>query len=290
MITVDKQKIYESHGYKFKNFVLLSHDEKIMILNWRNNETVRKVMINKDTISEHNHLRFIEGLKERDDCYYWLVINGKDEKIGVIDILHVDKENDVGELGYYMDPSLIGMGLEFVVECEFFVYNIIKLGNNIATVNVKNKSALLLNTYLGDTYEGLQTIDGESFFYNNHANGNYLIEHYLDFNLDGYLTYMRKHKNIANEIKERIKKQTYIHMTMEINTFIKNFADQFDDTEASEFTAETNFRELEEWSSMIALSILNMVGKEYGYTMSFDEMRDCNTVQELFDLVSAKVG
>lgn len=77
---------------------------------------------------------------------------------------------------------------------------------------------------------------------------------------------------------------------MDINNFIENFADQFDDTEASEFTAETNFRELEEWSSMIALSILNMVGKEYGYTMSFDEMRGCNTVQELFDLVSAKVA
>lgn len=77
---------------------------------------------------------------------------------------------------------------------------------------------------------------------------------------------------------------------MEINDFIKNFADQFDDTEASEFTEDTMFRELDEWSSMIALSILNMVGKKYGYTMSFDEMKNCNTVHELFDLVSSKVG
>lgn len=204
MIRIDKQKIYESHGFKFKNFVCLTLEEKMMILKWRNSESVRKVMVNKNIISEHDHLKFIDGLKERDDCYYWLVINKKDEKIGVIDILHVDNENDVGELGYYMDPSLIGMGLEFVVECEFFVYNIIRLGNNIATVNVNNKSALLLNTYLGDTYEGMQTIDGESFFYNNHANGTYLVEHYLEFNLDGYLTYMREHKNIINEIKESI--------------------------------------------------------------------------------------
>lgn len=48
---------------------------------------------------------------------------------------------------------------------------------------------------------------------------------------------------------------------MEIKDFIVNFADQFDDTEPEEIMAETEFHELEEWSSMIALSILNMVAK-----------------------------
>ena len=35
---------------------------------------------------------------------------------------------------------------------------------------------------------------------------------------------------------------------MEIKEFIQNFADQFDDTETSVFTPETEFKELEEWS------------------------------------------
>ena len=75
---------------------------------------------------------------------------------------------------------------------------------------------------------------------------------------------------------------------MEINDFIKNFADQFDDTDASEITAETNFRDLEEWSSMIGLSVLNMSEKKYGVTLTFDELKSTNTVQELFDVIANK--
>ena len=45
---------------------------------------------------------------------------------------------------------------------------------------------------------------------------------------------------------------------MEIKTFIENFVDQFEDTDASVFTAETKYRELDEWSSLTALSIIAM--------------------------------
>lgn len=51
---------------------------------------------------------------------------------------------------------------------------------------------------------------------------------------------------------------------MEIKQFIADFADQFDETELSEFQPETEFRELEEWSSLAGLAILNMIGKKYG--------------------------
>lgn len=76
---------------------------------------------------------------------------------------------------------------------------------------------------------------------------------------------------------------------MEIKDFIQNFADQFDDTEASVLTPETNFRELEEWSSMIALGVMAMVDDEYDVQLKADEMRKTTTIQELFDLVSSKL-
>lgn len=76
---------------------------------------------------------------------------------------------------------------------------------------------------------------------------------------------------------------------MEIKEFIQNFADQFDDTDASVLTPETNFRELEEWSSIIALGIMAMVDDEYGVQLKADEMRKAITLQELFDLVSSKL-
>lgn len=72
---------------------------------------------------------------------------------------------------------------------------------------------------------------------------------------------------------------------MEINDFIKNFANQFDDTDSSEFSPETRFRNLDEWSSLTALAILNMIEKKYGIIIKTDEMKSINTIYELFEFV-----
>ena len=74
---------------------------------------------------------------------------------------------------------------------------------------------------------------------------------------------------------------------MEIKEFIENFANQFDDTDVSVFSAETRFRELDEWSSLLALSVLAMVDEEYDVELKADQMRKANTVQELFDIVKS---
>ena len=75
---------------------------------------------------------------------------------------------------------------------------------------------------------------------------------------------------------------------MEINEFIANFADQFDETDAEIFTPETKFRELEEWSSLIALSIIAMVDEEYSVTLKGDDIRNSKTIEDLFNVVKAK--
>ena len=75
---------------------------------------------------------------------------------------------------------------------------------------------------------------------------------------------------------------------MEIKNFIENFAAQFDDTDASEFKAETIFKELDEWSSLIALSVIAMVDEEYDVTIKGDDIRNSNTVEDLFNAVKAK--
>lgn len=77
---------------------------------------------------------------------------------------------------------------------------------------------------------------------------------------------------------------------MEVTEFINNFASQFDDTDASEFTLETRFRELDEWSSLNALAIMNMIGKKYSVFLKPDEMKPVKTVQELYDLVQSKIN
>lgn len=75
---------------------------------------------------------------------------------------------------------------------------------------------------------------------------------------------------------------------MELKGFIENFANQFDDTELSEFKAETVFKELDEWSSLIALSVIAMIDEEYDVTIKGDDIRNSNTIEDLFNAVNAK--
>ena len=75
---------------------------------------------------------------------------------------------------------------------------------------------------------------------------------------------------------------------MELKEFVANFAEQFDDTDASEIQADTEYRELDEWTSLTALSIIAMIDEEYDVQLKADEMRKTQTIQELFDLVKSK--
>ena len=75
---------------------------------------------------------------------------------------------------------------------------------------------------------------------------------------------------------------------MELNEFIDLFADQFDDTDPAEITAETYFRELEEWSSLTGLAILNAVSKKCNTSLTPAELRSCETVQEVYELIQSK--
>lgn len=77
---------------------------------------------------------------------------------------------------------------------------------------------------------------------------------------------------------------------MDIQEFIQNFAEQFEETDSSVFAADTKFRELDEWNSFLALSIMAMVGAEYDVALNAAEMRSAQTIQELFDIVSAKLS
>lgn len=75
---------------------------------------------------------------------------------------------------------------------------------------------------------------------------------------------------------------------MELNDFIKKFANQFDDTDESEIRKETDFTELNEWSSLLVLAVIAMVKTEYEKTITGAEIRSCDTVEDLFNLVVSK--
>lgn len=77
---------------------------------------------------------------------------------------------------------------------------------------------------------------------------------------------------------------------MELKDFIENFASQFEETDASAITAETNFRELEEWSSLLALSVIAMINEEYDVQLKGDDMRSAKTVEDLWNIVKSRAN
>lgn len=76
---------------------------------------------------------------------------------------------------------------------------------------------------------------------------------------------------------------------MEIKEFIEHFAEQFDETELSEFKPETVFHELDEYTSLIALSIILMIDEEYGISINANEMTAAVTIEDLYNTVKSKL-
>lgn len=73
-----------------------------------------------------------------------------------------------------------------------------------------------------------------------------------------------------------------------MNDFIKNFAEQFDDTPLSAFHADTKFRDLDEWSSLTGLAVMNMIAKKYQVKLSVLDLRKADTIGDLYHVVCGK--
>ncbi len=76
---------------------------------------------------------------------------------------------------------------------------------------------------------------------------------------------------------------------MEIKEFIENFAEQFDDTPMTEFKPDTKFHDLEEYCSIVALSIIGMIDEEYDVTIKAAEVSEAVTIEDLFNVVKSKL-
>ena len=75
---------------------------------------------------------------------------------------------------------------------------------------------------------------------------------------------------------------------MQSEDFIQKFAACFHQTEPASIQAETKFRELEEWGSMLALIVIAMIDGNFDKTITAEDLKSTNTVAELFEVVKKK--
>ncbi|MDR2146043.1 MAG: phosphopantetheine-binding protein [Tannerella sp.] len=76
---------------------------------------------------------------------------------------------------------------------------------------------------------------------------------------------------------------------MDLENFLNSFASQFEDTELSAFTPQTKFKELEEWSSLMALAIIATVDEEYEVKIKGDDIRNSVTIEDLYNKIKSKM-
>lgn len=75
---------------------------------------------------------------------------------------------------------------------------------------------------------------------------------------------------------------------MEIKDFIEKVQEQFEDTDPAEITATTEFKNLDEWSSLTALSLIAMADEEYDVQLKGDDIKNAQTVEDLYKVVESK--
>jgi len=75
---------------------------------------------------------------------------------------------------------------------------------------------------------------------------------------------------------------------MTLNEFIKAFAEEFDETPIEKFAANTDYKSLDEWGSLTALSIIAMVDEKLEKRVTGADLRSSMTIEELYNLVLAK--
>ena len=75
---------------------------------------------------------------------------------------------------------------------------------------------------------------------------------------------------------------------MDLNEFISAFSSQFEDTAPDLINGSTDFKNLAEWDSLIALSVIALADEAYGVTLTGDDIRSANTVSDLFEKIKSR--
>jgi acyl carrier protein len=76
---------------------------------------------------------------------------------------------------------------------------------------------------------------------------------------------------------------------MEIERFIELVKESFDELETP-ITPSTEYKKIEEWTSMQALILIAHLDDSIGVVLSADDLKNTSTMEDLYKVVVAKMG
>jgi UDP-4-amino-4,6-dideoxy-N-acetyl-beta-L-altrosamine N-acetyltransferase len=196
MITIKKDIIYTKGDYKYKNFISLSDEERLTVLGWRNHENIRKWMYDQNLIEKEDHFTFIQSLKDREDCFYWLVFKSK-TPIGVFSLTNIDYQISQVSSGFYMDPNHEeNSGFEFVTTFDRLIFENFNVERTYGGILSSNRYALFISLFLGTVIETEKYINGQKFLYGTLTKENYFKDLDNKENVKNFVRFV--HSRISN--------------------------------------------------------------------------------------------
>ena len=75
---------------------------------------------------------------------------------------------------------------------------------------------------------------------------------------------------------------------MNIQEFIGQLETEIDTIPKGSLSADTNYRDLKDWSSMHALIIIALADTEYDVIITGNDLKQCNTVSDLFNIIKSR--
>lgn len=152
-------KLFYNHKTSLINFIDLSLDEKMEILKWRNDESIRKWMYNQKKIEPYEHLDFINSLIDnKSKCYFF--VHHDDRKIGVIDFTNIDFNKSESDFGLYANPfeKISKKGTILLQSAIQYAFKVLKLKKLKLEVFAENEKALNLYRMHGFKEVGIKII------------------------------------------------------------------------------------------------------------------------------------
>lgn len=145
------RKSYMAAPFVFKNYVDLTTEEAIEVLQCRNDIEVRKWMTSTEEIPLENHLKFIESLKTSEKNFYWAVYMDNDF-IGGCSLVGMNDYS--GSTGLFLNPKFIGTGIGIQIAIISGDWGFMHLGikSYYSVVHKNNKNAIQQNKFIGYTF------------------------------------------------------------------------------------------------------------------------------------------
>jgi len=75
---------------------------------------------------------------------------------------------------------------------------------------------------------------------------------------------------------------------LNINDFIQRIEEEFEEIPKGQLTADVHFKTLVDWTSVNALLLMALISTEYDVEIQAEELRNCNTVGELYTIVEQR--